>query len=138
MAVLPGHNSLVSKLKLLGSTLVSSDASGCICVWSLLDSPSLTHRLQAHPSSVTSFDFDGLRVVSAGTDGSIRLTSTENGELLGESSQNAEAVWQVAFTGENTMVAVTRREGKTAVEVSRADSREFSYNSDRVLDLEHC
>ncbi|RFU35385.1 hypothetical protein B7463_g940, partial [Scytalidium lignicola] len=117
VAVLQGHSGIVNEIKVHGSKLVTSDTSGCICIWLLGDSPSMTYRLETHPSNVISLDFHGWRVVSAGNEGSIKLTDVVNGELLGNLGKDAEVVWKVAFLGENKVISVLRREMKVAMEI---------------------
>ncbi|TVY81596.1 F-box/WD repeat-containing protein [Lachnellula suecica] len=117
LAALEGNGSIVNQIRLRGSTLVTSDASGYISIWSLSETPELISRLHAHSSSVACLDFDGSRIVSADAEGSVILTNGETGTLLGNLSQNSEAVWKVAFGSEHTVVAILRREGKVLLEV---------------------
>lgn len=98
-----------------GSILVTGGSDGSVRVWSL-ESYNPIHRLAAHDNSVTSLQFDELRIVSGGSDGRVKIWDLETGVLIRELSQPAEAVWRVAFERERCVVMASRG-GRTAMEV---------------------
>lgn len=98
-----------------GSILVTGGSDGSVRVWSL-ESYNPIHRLAAHDNSVTSLQFDELRIVSGGSDGRVKIWDLRTGGLIRELSQPAEAVWRVAFERERCVVMASRG-GRTAMEV---------------------
>lgn len=97
------------------NTLVTGGSDGSVRVWSL-NTYSPIHRLAAHDNSVTSLQFDDLRVVSGGSDGRVKIWDLTTGTLIRELSQPAEAVWRVAFESERCVVMASRT-GRTIMEV---------------------
>ncbi|KAL8963109.1 MAG: hypothetical protein Q9193_000583 [Seirophora villosa] len=97
------------------STLVTGGSDGSVRVWSL-NSYNPIHRLAAHDNSVTSLQFDDLRIVSGGSDGRVKIWDLSTGSLIRELSQPAEAVWRVAFESERCVVMASRT-GRTIMEV---------------------
>ena len=89
------------------STLVTGGSDGSVRVWSL-NTYAPIHRLAAHDNSVTSLQFDDLRIVSGGSDGRVKIWDLETGTLIRELSQPAEAVWRVAFESERCVVMASR------------------------------
>ena len=89
------------------STLVTGGSDGSVRVWSL-NTYTPIHRLAAHDNSVTSLQFDDLRIVSGGSDGRVKIWDLEAGTLIRELSQPAEAVWRVAFESERCVVMASR------------------------------
>ncbi|KAI4117369.1 MAG: hypothetical protein LQ345_002381 [Seirophora villosa] len=92
-----------------------SGSDGSVRVWSL-NSYNPIHRLAAHDNSVTSLQFDDLRIVSGGSDGRVKIWDLSTGSLIRELSQPAEAVWRVAFESERCVVMASRT-GRTIMEV---------------------
>jgi F-box and WD-40 domain protein CDC4 len=99
-----------------GSKLITSDASGCICIWSIDNSPGLSHRLETHRLSVISLDSDRKRIVSGGEDGLVRLRDVESGQLLGQLGE-ATTVWKVGFLKGGRVALVVYREGTVTMEI---------------------
>ncbi|KAI4130219.1 MAG: hypothetical protein LQ338_001834 [Usnochroma carphineum] len=97
------------------STLVTGGSDGSVRVWSLTTYNPI-HRLAAHDNSVTSLQFDDLRIVSGGSDGRVKIWDLSTGNLIRELSQPAEAVWRVAFENERCVVMASRT-GRTIMEV---------------------
>lgn len=97
------------------STLVTGGSDGSVRVWSL-NTYNPIHRLAAHDNSVTSLQFDDLRVVSGGSDGRVKIWDLATGNLIRELSQPAEAVWRVAFESERCVVMASRT-SRTIMEV---------------------
>lgn len=97
------------------STLVTGGSDGSVRVWSL-NTYNPIHRLAAHDNSVTSLQFDDLRIVSGGSDGRVKIWDLATGNLIRELSQPAEAVWRVAFESERCVVMASRT-GRTIMEV---------------------
>ena len=89
------------------STLVTGGSDGSVRVWSL-NTYTPIHRLAAHDNSVTSLQFDDLRIVSGGSDGRVKIWDLETGTLIRELSQPAEAVWRVAFESERCVFMASR------------------------------
>ena len=98
-----------------GSTLVTGGSDGSVRVWSLVNYTAI-HRLAAHDNSVTSLQFDEMRIVSGGSDGRVKIWDLKTGVLIRELSQPAEAVWRVAFEEERSVVLATRQ-GRLVMEV---------------------
>ena len=98
-----------------GTTLVSGGSDGSVRVWSLTTNTPI-HRLAAHDNSVTSLQFDDVRIVSGGSDGRVKIWDLTTGLLIRELSQPSEAVWRVAFEEERGVVLATRA-NKTVMEV---------------------
>lgn len=97
------------------STLVTGGSDGSVRVWSL-NTYNPVHRLAAHDNSVTSLQFDDLRIVSGGSDGRVKIWDLSTGNLIRELSQPAEAVWRVAFESERCVVMASRAQ-RTIMEV---------------------
>lgn len=97
------------------STLVTGGSDGSVRIWSL-NTYEPIHRLAAHDNSVTSLQFDDLRVLSGGSDGRVKIWDLATGNLIRELSQPAEAVWRVAFESERCVVMASRT-GRTIMEV---------------------
>ncbi|KAL9009812.1 MAG: hypothetical protein Q9173_005187 [Seirophora scorigena] len=115
---LQGHYStcLGSRIRYLQQLLVSPSFKDIhLRVWSL-NSYIPIHRLAAHDNSVTSLQFDDLRIVSGGSDGRVKIWDLSTGSLIRELSQPAEAVWRVAFESERCVVMASRT-GRTIMEV---------------------
>lgn len=89
------------------STLVTGGSDGSVRVWSL-NTYTPIHRLAAHDNSVTSLQFDDLRIVSGGSDGRVKIWDLGTGTLIRELSQPAEIVWRVAFESERCVVMASR------------------------------
>jgi len=99
-----------------GDTLVSGGSDGSVRVWSL-SAGAPVHRLAAHDNSVTSLQFDDVRIVSGGSDGRVKIWSLKTGQLVRELSQPAESVWRVAFEEEKCVIMASRA-NRTVMEVS--------------------
>ena len=97
------------------NTLVTGGSDGSVRVWSLSTYLPI-HRLAAHDNSVTSLQFDDLRIVSGGSDGRVKIWDLSTGCLIRELCQPAEAVWRVAFESERCIVMASRT-GRTIMEV---------------------
>ncbi|KAL3422330.1 WD domain-containing protein [Phlyctema vagabunda] len=121
LANLQEHSTLVNQLMVVGSQFVTADNSGCICVWSIGDSPKLIHRLKVHSSSLVSLDSDGEKIVSGGAGGLVKLGDLKSGQLLGQLGEEAGAVWNVGFLKDGRMVLVLAREGKVMMEIWHVD-----------------
>ena len=102
-----------------GSRLITSDASGCICIWSGGDSLELAHRLETHRLSVVSLDSDGKTIVSVGKDGSVKLRDVESGLLLGQLGEvtTVTTVWKVGFLKDGRLVLVVSRDRTVVIEI---------------------
>ena len=98
-----------------GETLVTGGSDGSVRVWSLRDMAPI-HRLAAHDNSVTSLQFDDVRVVSGGSDGRVKVWDLKSGQLVRELSTPADAVWRVAFEGDRAVIMASRA-GRTIMEV---------------------
>lgn len=66
------------------------------------------HRLAAHDNSVTSLQFDEVRIVSGGSDGRVKVWDLRSGHQVRELSTPAEAVWRVAFEDEKAVILASR------------------------------
>ncbi|KUJ14158.1 WD40 repeat-like protein [Mollisia scopiformis] len=96
--------------------LITSDASGCVSVWSTKDALELVHRFQTHSLGVVSLDFSGSKIVSGGKDGLVRFRDLESGHLQ-ERLKDASAVWKVGFLGSDRVALVISRDGRTMIEI---------------------
>ena len=99
-----------------GETLVTGGSDGSVRVWSLKQMAPI-HRLAAHDNSVTSLQFDDVRIVSGGSDGRVKVWDLKTGHLVRELSTPADAVWRVAFEGDKAVILACRG-GRTIMEVS--------------------
>lgn len=98
-----------------GDTLVTGGSDGSVRVWSMSRMAAI-HRLAAHDNSVTSLQFDDVRVVSGGSDGRVKVWDLKTGHLVRDLSTPADAVWRVAFEEEKAVIMVSRG-GRTMMEV---------------------
>ncbi len=98
-----------------GMTLVTGGSDGSVRIW-CLHKMSPIHRLAAHDNSVTSLQFDDVRVVSGGCDGRVKVWDLKTGHLVRELSAPADAVWRVAFEDEKAVIMASRS-GRTIMEV---------------------
>ncbi|KAI9830117.1 MAG: hypothetical protein M1826_005111 [Phylliscum demangeonii] len=115
IGILQGHTSLVGLLQMRGDTLVTGGSDGSVRVWSL-GTMAPVHRLAAHDNSVTSLQFDDVRIVSGGSDGRVKVWDLKTGQLVRELSAPADAVWRVAFRGDQAVIMASRA-GRTIMEV---------------------
>ena len=99
------------------NTLVTGGSDGSVRVWCLRKMAPF-HRLVAHDNSVTSLQFDDVRVVSGGCDGRVKVWDLKTGHLVRELGAPADAVWRVAFEDEKAVIMASR-EGRTIMEVSQ-------------------
>lgn len=95
--------------------LVTGGSDGSVRVWSLTEYQPI-HRLAAHDNSVTSLQFDDVRIVSGGSDGRVKVWDLKKGTLVRELSQPADAVWRVVFEEEKAVIMASRNQ-KTVMEV---------------------
>ena len=101
------------------NTLVTGGSDGSVRVWCLRKMVPF-HRLAAHDNSVTSLQFDAVRVVSGGCDGRVKVWDLKTGLLVRELGAPADAVWRVAFEDEKAVIMASRA-GRTIMEVSRTN-----------------
>lgn len=98
-----------------GDTLVTGGSDGSVRVWCLRKMAPI-HRLAAHDNSVTSLQFDDVRVVSGGCDGRVKVWDLKTGGLVRELGAPADAVWRVAFEDEKAVIMASRNR-RTIMEV---------------------
>jgi WD40 repeat protein len=96
---------------------VTGGSDGSVRVWSL-EKMAPIHRLAAHDNSVTSLQFDDVRVVSGGSDGRVKIWDLKTGQQVRELTAPADAVWRVAFEEEKCVVMASRS-NRTIMEVGQ-------------------
>ncbi|KAE9375280.1 WD40 repeat-like protein [Stipitochalara longipes BDJ] len=117
LAILRGHSTVVTRVLVVGSKLVTSDGLGCIYIWAIKDPPEPIHRLEMHHASVISLDSSGKTIVSGSADGAVRLGDLESGQLLGQIVGDATAVYKVGFLEDGRVALVAYRDGKVIMEI---------------------
>ncbi|EKG14302.1 hypothetical protein MPH_08482 [Macrophomina phaseolina MS6] len=109
IAVLQGHSSLVSHVRVHRDFLVTAGADGQIRVWSA-KSLLLKYAVHATEASITSLDIFENRVLSGQSDGLVRLWDFETGAALGCVGSKSEAVWHTESSNGRSTIVVAARE----------------------------
>ncbi|KAJ7173623.1 WD40 repeat-like protein [Mycena filopes] len=138
LALLQGHTALVCQLQLSPSLptiphpapiLVTGGSDGRVITFALgsagagnAHNPTAytpLHRIAAHDSSVTSLQFDGRWLVTAGNDGRVRLWEVATGAYVRELSEGGESVWKEGgHDGGGDVIAIMcKRAGKSVMEI---------------------
>ncbi|KAG6917111.1 hypothetical protein DXG01_003931 [Tephrocybe rancida] len=101
------------------------------------------YRLAAHASSVTSLQFDGRFLMTAGNDGCVHLWETQTGRYVRRMTGEGEVMWKAGFAGGyangeeavgDVCVVAGKREGKTVLEIWGFGERGIRYPSACVKD----
>lgn len=104
--VLTGHTSLVGKLALSPSYLVSGAADSTLRVWDPITGQ-LYHVLSAHSGAITCFCHDETKVLS-GSDGALKIWNIKDGTQIRDLLTGIVGVWQVVFDGRWCVAASSR------------------------------
>ena len=111
---LTGHTSLVARLGLSPSHLVSAAADSTLRIWDP-DTGELRHTLAVHAGAISCFQHDEFKVLS-GSDGALKMWDVRSGTVVREFLSNIDGVWQVVFEG-RWCVAASHRSEATFLDV---------------------
>jgi WD40 repeat protein len=81
-----------------------------------MDDYSELRKIHAHGSPIISMQICGSKLVSGGSDGTVKEWDLQSGKLVRELA-DANAVWQVGYTRGKTVAALAR-DGNVVLEVS--------------------
>ncbi|WVR08535.1 hypothetical protein IAU60_005590 [Kwoniella sp. DSM 27419] len=114
LQVLTGHTSLVGLLGFSPNYLVSAAADASLRVWDA-NTLQLKSTLTSHTGAITCFQHDEAKVIS-GSDGSLKIWDSRNGNYVRDLVVGIHSVWQVMFKG-NVLVVASSRGGQTGYDV---------------------
>jgi len=103
---LEGHSSLVGLLDLKDNYLVSAAADATLRIWDP-EVGRCKHALTGHTGAITCFSHDGEKVIS-GSDSTLKMWNTTNGEFVRDLLTGLSGVWQVRFDDRRCIAAVHR------------------------------
>lgn len=115
LAVLEGYTSLVSRIQLLPSTFLTGDAGSFLRLWST-ETYEQIWSTEAGQNSITGLKCDGTKIVTASSDGNVKLWDLESGALLTHLA-SSDAAWQVELLGDK-IISLVSRKGEVVLEVS--------------------
>jgi WD40 repeat protein len=115
LAVLGGYTSLVSRIQLLPSTVLTGDAGSFLRLWST-ETYKEIWSVEAGQNSITGLKCVGSKIVTGSSDGSVKLWDLDTGSLLKELA-SSDAAWQVDVLGDK-IIALVSRKGEVILEVS--------------------
>jgi len=116
LAVLEGYTSLVSRVQLLPSTILTADANGFLRHWSKVTYEEIWTVKANATSSVTAMQCSGSRVITGGSDGNVKWWDLGSGSLVKELA-SSDAAWQVGLVGDG-VIALVCRNSEVVLEVS--------------------
>jgi len=128
LATLEGHASTVCQIspQLEAGTLVTGCAGGMLILWSLHDYSVLHTISRSHDGSVLSLDARDGVILTAGSEGTVKLWDLNTGTLVGSLEPGTQVAWAVSLG---------RAKNKTAITVSAQGHSPFPQTDGRYLDV---